>query len=69
MPPCPQRQDSTTDQIESVADRLEVEGFTSLVGWLRSGGSMPPNAHEASRVAVAIGCYDADDWIKARLAG
>jgi hypothetical protein len=58
-----QRQDSLTDQLDSVAEAAE-----SAARWLRSGGregQRPPLAviHALGVLAVGLGCYDAHDWL------
>lgn len=60
------RQDSTTDQLASVATEAEAYGNLPLANWLRDGP--PPASREdywrGRKLARAIGCYDAEDWME-----
>ena len=59
------RQDSTTDQIESVATALD-EVLPDAARKIREGNvpSLTDDQFDsASRVAVGLGCYDAHDWL------
>jgi hypothetical protein len=55
------RQDSVRDQLESVAERV---GGT-VARWIRGEGERPTLAEVrgARRIAVELGCCDADDWM------
>jgi len=62
------RQDSTTDQVEAVADALE-ETFPTAARLVREDDvpSMTEDQFQAAcRFAIHMGCYDADDWLKGR---
>lgn len=62
------RQDSTTDQVNSVADALE-ETFPRVARLIRED-NIPEMSDEefqtACRFSIHMGCYDADDWLKGR---
>lgn len=64
------RQDSTTDQLDDVAKAALREGIPSVGEWIK-GGPMPPreDAWKARKLAVSLGCYDADDWMRSRMPG
>jgi len=60
-----QRQDSVSAQLRTLAEQAEQAGLRSVVTWLREGGPVPPreDVWRARKLAVAQGCYDADDWL------
>lgn len=62
------RQDSTTDQLVDVAQAALREGLPSVGVWF-GGGPVPPHeeAWKARKLAVSLGCYDADDWMRSRM--
>lgn len=63
-----QRQDSTTDQIESVAAALD-EALPVAARKIRNeevSSMTDAEFQTACMVAIDMGCYDADDWLKAR---
>ncbi len=63
------RQDSTTDQIKSVAKSLDERGFAIPAMQVREDlvHEMEQNDYErACREATRMGCYDAHDWLLAR---
>ena len=64
------RQDSLTDQLDSVAKRALNDGLPSVGEWVK-GGHRPPldEVRKARKIAVDLGCYDADDWMRSRMPG
>jgi hypothetical protein len=69
-PPAPRprrfpRQDSTREQLQDVAKAADSRGLVHSARWLRGEGPRPPPSavRAVRRVAVEMGCYDADDWM------
>lgn len=64
------RQDSTTDQLDDVAKAALHEGLPSVGAWIRGGPVLLyEEAWKARKLAVSLGCYDADDWMLSRMLG
>ena len=63
------RQDSLTDQLDDVEKAAHSAGV-SITEW-RKGGPMPPreDVWKARMLAINLGCYDADDWMRSRMPG
>jgi hypothetical protein len=64
------RQDSTTDQLNDVAEAAIRAGLPAVKEWF-GGGPVPPreDAWKARKLAIGLGCYDADDWMRSRMPG
>ena len=62
------RQDSVTDQLDDLAKAALRQGLPSIGEWIK-GGPVPPreDVRQARRLAVSLGCYDADDWMDQRV--
>jgi hypothetical protein len=69
------RQDSTTDQLESVAEEAKRYGLLEAVIWLNAWNddykrSLNPQAFQLlCKIAVQLGCYDAHDAMRMRYYG
>jgi hypothetical protein len=54
-----QRQDSTTDQLQSVAEALGEKKGAVLLAWVENKGPRPEWLEEALAVSKQLGCLDA----------
>ena len=65
------RQDSTTDQLESVACLLVKAGHSTAAAWVRAWDDYklpitPADLELVNQMAVIHGCYDAHDAVLMR---